>query len=236
MFFALSDSLAGLNNMLGKVEDTANRLRLQIQTGVYGEYSRLPTMETLARQFEVSRSTIIKVIKLLQAEGLLDDERYVGTMPKYEPLQRASKNVLFTPTPIGNEQYYNYILLFPDGQNLSGVTFYVGKGTWYKVPLIQRLDMHEHEAQWAPEANMIGYAINGFKVKAIRYIWAAGKSVAKQVVFETIDEKEVIKSEKQAIKQYTNPYLTNHENYAYCKINEWPDNSIWRQKLRGNNH
>ncbi len=222
--------------MPGKVEDISNRLRIQIQTGKYGQLGSLPTIEGLAREFEVSKGVIVKAIERLQTERLLtrSGKRFYITVSDsptvtsgaYGSLALKVGEPIFGLTPKGNLQYYDYLLFFPeglqdpDGQDLSGIVFYVGKGTWYKSPLIQRIDIHEREAKWSRH---IDIGENWLKVKAIRYIWVARKSVAKRVIFETLDEKEAINIEKQMIQYNTSPYLTNHENYAHCKVSEWPE-------------
>jgi hypothetical protein len=120
------------------------------------------------------------------------------------------------PTPVGELPYYVYThsypegLLAPDGQNLSSIVFYVGKGAWYDPPLIQRIDMHEHEAFWGSR-----YSPNEYKFAAIRLIWAARKSVVKCVTFESSSEGEALDVESRTLKQFASPYLTNRQQNPF---------------------
>ncbi len=114
------------------------------------------------------------------------------------------------PTPMGDKPHYVYIHFYPEGyidpegQDLSGIVFYVGKGTVAQPPVPQRIDMHEAEAN-------NGGSSNERKVKAIQQIWAAGKSVGKRIIFETWDEDEAYRVEGETIEQHTGPYLTNRQ-------------------------
>src|SRR5260370_24518263 len=47
-------------------------LRERIQAGDFGQYGRLPPATDLANQYHVSRDTINRALKLLQAEGYLE--------------------------------------------------------------------------------------------------------------------------------------------------------------------
>lgn len=143
---------------------------------------------------------------------------------------------VITLTPVGEKEYYVYILSFPEGvftltgEDLSGIVFYVGRGTWksYVTTGIQRIDTHEHEAirygatsdLFNPRLEALAVA-NWYKFDAIRHIWISGKSVVKRVTFETFDLQEVKEVERQTIKLYRNPYLTNRENFAQCKTRDW---------------
>ncbi len=79
--------------------------------------------------------------------------------------------------------------------------------------------MHEKEATLACYASSKG--VNRYKVDVIRRIWLAGKSVLKRVVFESSDEKEILASEKELIKQHTSPYLMNRNS-----------NSLFKERMR----
>src|SRR5438876_12264826 len=59
-------------------------------------------------------------------------------------------------------RFYNYFLVYP-----SGIVFYVGKGTGY------RIDDHEREAR---------NGVQSHKCNAIRKVWADGEEIIKQKV------------------------------------------------------
>src|SRR5689334_10592207 len=54
------------------VPEVAEALRERIQAGDFGRYGRLPPASDLAKEYQVSRDTINRAIKLLQAEGYLE--------------------------------------------------------------------------------------------------------------------------------------------------------------------
>lgn len=54
------------------VAEVAEALRERILAGDFGQYGRLPPAVDLANQFHVSRDTINRALKLLQAEGYLE--------------------------------------------------------------------------------------------------------------------------------------------------------------------
>ncbi|MBV9259105.1 MAG: GntR family transcriptional regulator [Ktedonobacteraceae bacterium] len=54
------------------VTEITEALRERILAGDFGQFGRLPTATDLASQFHVSRDTINRAIKLLQAEGYLE--------------------------------------------------------------------------------------------------------------------------------------------------------------------
>jgi GntR family transcriptional regulator len=54
------------------VTEVAEALRERIVAGDFGQYGRLPPAIDLANQFHVSRDTINRALKLLQAEGYLE--------------------------------------------------------------------------------------------------------------------------------------------------------------------
>ena len=54
------------------VPEVAEALRERIQAGDFGRYGRLPPASDLAKEYQVSRDSINRAIKLLQAEGYLE--------------------------------------------------------------------------------------------------------------------------------------------------------------------
>src|SRR5690242_16880041 len=54
------------------VTEVAEELRKRIQAGEYGQRGRLSPAGDLANEFQVSRDTINRALKLLQAEGYLE--------------------------------------------------------------------------------------------------------------------------------------------------------------------
>src|SRR5579884_3376330 len=54
------------------VAEVAEFLRERILAGDFGQFGRLPPAIDLANQFHVSRDTINRALKLLQAEGYLE--------------------------------------------------------------------------------------------------------------------------------------------------------------------
>ncbi len=54
------------------VTEVAEALRERILAGDYGQFGRLPPAVDLANQFHVSRDTVNRALKLLQAEGYLE--------------------------------------------------------------------------------------------------------------------------------------------------------------------
>jgi hypothetical protein len=109
-----------------------------------------------------------------------------------------------------DKRYYEYVLKYPegfivDGADVSGVVFYVGKGTispsWTNV---ERMDMHEVEARRGCDC---------LKCNAIRGIWDNGQQVDKEKVFESEHEYEVLAKEQTDIKEtYAGKYLTNYQH------------------------
>jgi excisionase family DNA binding protein len=96
------------------------------------------------------------------------------------------------------KKYYVYVLAYPEsyrdknGTDLSGVIFYVGKGTVQKYKhLPERMDAHEIEAH---------QGFKSAKHNAIRSIWAKGMRVQKTKVFETDNEKEALQYEQALIR------------------------------------
>ena len=120
-----------------------------------------------------------------------------------------------TTKSTSQEDYYIYTLSYPDnvfdddGQNLAGIVFYVGMGSWYKKSAVQRIDSHEKEALRAENNNLRTVPINPRKIQAIKRIWDAGKNITKQVVFESSNRRQIQLMEIALIRQYQSPYLTN---------------------------
>jgi hypothetical protein len=100
------------------------------------------------------------------------------------------------------KNYINYIYSYPegcikpDGTDVSNHVFYVGKGTGYL-----RIDNHLTEAAGGCECK---------KCQEIRWIWSLGMVPNRQVVFETLSEKEAFANEKYLIQEvYVDEPLTN---------------------------
>lgn len=94
-------------------------------------------------------------------------------------------------------KFYVYTLAEPDIDEYgSSRVFYVGKGCKDRV--------HEHE----PEARK-GHKCH--KCNRIRKIWASGKGIEKNIVFETDDEILAFRYEVQLIAKYGLKNLTNVE-------------------------
>jgi GntR family transcriptional repressor for pyruvate dehydrogenase complex len=77
------------------VVQVANRLSARVFASSPGE--RLPSVEELALEFQVSRTVIREAIKILAAKGLLEARHGDGTYvvdPGYGPLAESMKNLL----------------------------------------------------------------------------------------------------------------------------------------------
>lgn len=109
---------------------------------------------------------------------------------------------------MNKKPFYCYRLKYPQGfiadsgVDLSGVVFYVGKGTpsphWTNV---ERMDHHEVEARSECDCK---------KCCAIRQIWERGLQVDKAKLYEHNDEARVLAYEQECIEHtYAGPYLTN---------------------------
>jgi excisionase family DNA binding protein len=110
------------------------------------------------------------------------------------------------------ERYYVYALAYPPNyhdsiNNLSGVVFYVGKGTG------DRIDFHELEA------GNRSSVCRCRKCNVIRKIWADGKQVQKCKLLEGVKESEAFAFEQKCILDlYASPYLINkRDNPLYSK-------------------
>lgn len=104
-------------------------------------------------------------------------------------------------------KHYTYKLAYPcgfagnDGIDLSGIVFYVGKGTVMYGTKTQRIDIHEYEARTGCMCE---------KCIIIRTIWAKGLQVSKDKMLETNSESEALLNEKVGIQEtYAGPYLIN---------------------------
>lgn len=108
---------------------------------------------------------------------------------------------------------YSYPSEMPD---LAGVVFYVGKGT-----TLNRMDAHLTEA--AGECDCA-------KCEAIRSVWALGLVVVRQIVFESMDERQVLMVEKQKIAQHLSPHLVNvqHNSHRQPRKQSYSDASKGR--------
>jgi hypothetical protein len=107
------------------------------------------------------------------------------------------------------KKYYTYRYAYPqgfiadNGTDLSGVIFYVGKGT------AGRMDAHEIEAEKGCRCA---------KCVAICSIWAKGMQVDKAKILETSDEDEALAYEVECIQEiYAGPYLTNYVHNQHGK-------------------
>ncbi len=192
---------------------------------------RLPPNEDLARSLGVPKSVLYEAVKILRSEGFLvlvrnrlatqaaldmEEAEYLAAQEQRKQAFEARWPIIVS-TPVGELPYYVYTHSYPkgflasDGQDLSDIVFYVGKGTWFEPPLIQRIDMHEHQALWGSSR----YSPNEHKLAAIKQIWAAGKSVTKQVIFESSSEGKALEFESKAVKQFASPYLTNRQQNPF---------------------
>jgi hypothetical protein len=102
------------------------------------------------------------------------------------------------------KDYINYIYVYPegcikpDGTDMSNRVFYVGKATGY-----HRIDNHLIEAGGGCECQ---------KCQEIRWIWSLGKVPGRQIVFETLSEKEAFANEQYLIREvYVDEPLTNFQ-------------------------
>ena len=98
--------------------------------------------------------------------------------------------------------YFNYTLAYPEGflsnegRDLSGIVFYVGKGT-----NASRMDAHLSEASRGCCCK---------KCCVIRWIWEKGKHPSRSIVFETPSEQTALINERYLIQEtYKSEYLTN---------------------------
>lgn len=113
-----------------------------------------------------------------------------------------------------DEPYYVYELAYPqgfideEGNDLSGIAFYVGKGTVVSAQSDspERIDMHEHTTRAYIRKNPVSTL--GRKGQVIYSIWEKNRAVHKRIVFSSFDKNEVVREEKRRIKMYGS-LLTN---------------------------
>lgn len=99
---------------------------------------------------------------------------------------------------MGQHQYFVYEYSYPQEMPdplRAGVIFYVGKATNGA-----RLDHHLAEAKTDCSCA---------KCQAIRLVWDAGLTVIRRIVFESINNTEVVNEERRRILLHESPYLTN---------------------------
>lgn len=214
------------------VDNIVNRLRTEVLAGDFG-VGALPCRDDMAQRYKTSSYIVSQAIKQLQDEGLLTlkKKRVFVSNTSWEAAHQAESMAIkqykhttqvstptIIPTPLGVQPFYVYTHSYPEGflassgQELSGIVFYVGKGTVERSPQIQRVDSHEREALWVfnPKSG-----VNWYTIDAIRQIWKQGKHVIKQIIFETSDESEALAFESQALKQFASPYLTNRRQNPF---------------------
>jgi hypothetical protein len=97
------------------------------------------------------------------------------------------------------KKFYTYILRFPkgyvcDGEDLSDVVFYVGKGQ-------KRRALHHFADAYA--------GVGSYLCQEIRDVWNAGLLVQVEIPFQTDDETEALQNEMMHIKASVSVYLTN---------------------------
>lgn len=126
-----------------------------------------------------------------------------------------------------NKLFYEYLLRYPQGffvgnVDVSGVVFYVGKGTPYPVwRCIERIDIHEQEARRGCDCG---------KCQTIRSVWAKGQQIIKEKVFKSSHEHEVLAKEQTDIKiTYAGPYLTNYQHNDYLRLASMPETEKQRE-------
>lgn len=129
------------------------------------------------------------------------------------------------PTPMGTKPFYVYEHLYPEGfiddngDDLSGIVFYVGKGKVVSRPKRQRIDHHEYDAADGGRAQ---------KHNVIRSIWSKGMDIQKRVAFEFDEEIAALDGEMKHMQACMSPYLTN-----VSKGNKHMRRSTKRRKMAG---
>jgi GntR family transcriptional regulator len=68
----------------------ADLLRHRIARGVWSAGSRLPSLETLTREFEVARVTVRQAVNMLEREGLVSAQQGRGTFVTAQPARERS--------------------------------------------------------------------------------------------------------------------------------------------------
>lgn len=85
-----------------KYAELANKLRAQIQAGVYASGQKLPSENELALQTGYSRQTVRQAMGILESEGLTDRVQGSGTYVRREvPRREPSHNIAVVTTYIG---------------------------------------------------------------------------------------------------------------------------------------
>jgi hypothetical protein len=113
---------------------------------------------------------------------------------------------------MGDKQFYVYELRYPEGfldengEDLSDLIFYIGKGT-VLTEGVQRVDQHEMLAG-SDYYDTHGY-LPHTKDGTIRRIWERSMQVKKCIAFETDEEAEALLYEREHIARYASLYLTN---------------------------
>jgi GntR family transcriptional repressor for pyruvate dehydrogenase complex len=70
-------------------EQAVGQIRELIVTGAWAEGERLPTEQDLGRQLDVSRSSVREALRVLEAEGLVEVKRGLGTFVCPQPADRS---------------------------------------------------------------------------------------------------------------------------------------------------
>jgi DNA-binding FadR family transcriptional regulator len=69
-----------------RTQAVTNRIRQQILSGVWADGRLLPSERDLAHQFGVARNTLRRIIRQLEAEGLLESQPGRGSVVRLSPL------------------------------------------------------------------------------------------------------------------------------------------------------
>jgi GntR family transcriptional repressor for pyruvate dehydrogenase complex len=75
-------------------EQAVEQIRDLIASGAIVPGEKLPTEQDLGRQFNVSRSSVREALRVLEAEGLVEVKRGLGTFVCQKPAARATPNDL----------------------------------------------------------------------------------------------------------------------------------------------
>jgi DNA-binding FadR family transcriptional regulator len=69
-----------------RTQATANRIRQQILSGAWAHGRLLPSERDMAAQFGIARNTLRRIIKQLEAEGLIESQPGRGSVIRLSPL------------------------------------------------------------------------------------------------------------------------------------------------------
>jgi GntR family transcriptional repressor for pyruvate dehydrogenase complex len=69
-----------------RTQAVTNRIRQQILSGVWADGRLLPSERELAHQFSVARNTLRRILRRLEAEGLLESQAGRGSVVRLSPL------------------------------------------------------------------------------------------------------------------------------------------------------